>query len=119
VRILLVEDEDITREIYKSHLRPHCVHAFDNGLSGFQFFLEKKDSLDLIVSDHVMPFLNGLDLFRKVREISQSIPFLLITGSPLNGELKEFIEQGGTLVNKPIGLKKLINLVENYDSSEK
>jgi CheY-like chemotaxis protein len=119
LRILLLEDEDITREIYKCNLMPHEVHAFDNGLSGLQFFLQNENNLDLILSDHVMPILNGLDLFREVRKKSQSIPFLLITGSPLVGELQEFQEYGGTLVTKPIGLSRLCTLVNSYDSIKK
>jgi CheY-like chemotaxis protein len=116
LRILLLEDEDITRELYKRNLTPHEVHAFDNGLSGLQFFLQNKDKLDLIISDHVMPMLNGLELFREVRKLNQSIPFLLITGSALHEELQEFLECGGTLVTKPVGLSKLSELVKNYGS---
>jgi CheY-like chemotaxis protein len=119
LRILLLEDEDTTRELYKRNLTPHEVHAFDNGLSGLQFFLQNENNLDLIVSDHVMPMLNGLEVFREVRKQSQSIPFLLITGSALYEELQEFEECGGTLVTKPIGLLKFCELVNSYDPIKK
>ncbi|NLW76757.1 MAG: response regulator [Methanomicrobiales archaeon] len=115
MRILLLEDEDITREIYKRNLKPHEVHAFDNGFSGLRFFHQNENNLDLILSDHMMPMLNGLDLFWEVRKKNQSIPFLLLTGSPLFGELQEFQKYGGTLVTKPIGLSRLCNLVNSYD----
>ncbi len=119
LRILLIEDEDITREIYKSHLHPHQVHAFDNGQSALEHIMQNAESVDLVISDHFMPMLNGLDLFYEIRRINDSIPFLLITGSPMNEALNDFIKKGGTLVTKPISLKNLSDLVNSYDRQEK
>ncbi len=82
MHILLVEDDDdVRRSIIKmledNNFRITDTSRAQNALS---LLLSRKERYDLIISDIVMPEMNGIEFFKKVREFDSEIPFILITG---------------------------------------
>ncbi len=79
MKILLVEDEPKTLQLIKEGLEQHQLEvdiAYD-GLLGLT--LAQRNYYDLIISDIILPELNGLQLCKKIREQNIATPILLLT----------------------------------------
>lgn len=83
VKILCVEDEQDIRENISDILRDEGFEVFeaDNGKKGYEVFLATKP--DLIISDIMMPEVDGYGLLKKIRDSNNSrrnnIPFIFLT----------------------------------------
>lgn len=81
-KILIVDDDNTLRAALTRYLkdRGFVVHNAASGVEGFESFVEHTP--DLIVSDVVMPEMNGFDLCVKVREaeLGQLVPFIFLSG---------------------------------------
>jgi two-component system response regulator ChvI len=71
-----------------------------------------KSKFDLLITDHEMPKLNGLDLIERLRAVSESLPCILISGSPPEPEqvIKELVFPGAYLA-KPFSIRELIETI--------
>ncbi|PZO18172.1 MAG: DNA-binding response regulator [Leptolyngbya foveolarum] len=81
-KILIVDDDNTLRTALTRHLkdRGFVVHNAASGIEEFASFIE--NAPDLIVSDVVMPEMNGFELCVKVREaeLGQLVPFFFLSG---------------------------------------
>jgi CheY-like chemotaxis protein len=107
MRILLVEDEADVRHFLAralGHVAPaaEVVQAV-NGADGLARF--EREPFDLILSDHKMPRMTGVELLRAVRSVSD-IPFLIITAD--RSIERDALAAGvSDMLNKPIALSAL------------
>lgn len=94
-RILFVDDEAILREHLAQVLSDdYRVDTAGNGTEALRAVLRAKP--DLIVTDIVMPDMDGLELLRILRETpsTQGIPVLLISGQAADEQRIEGLERG-------------------------
>lgn len=79
MKILLIEDEVKTVQSIKQGLEEHQweVDVAYDGVMGFQ--LASRSAYTLIISDIILPGMNGLELCRKLREASVATPILMLT----------------------------------------
>ncbi|MBD2701159.1 response regulator transcription factor [Spirosoma sp. BT702] len=79
MKILLIEDEVKTLQSIRQGLEEHQwdVDIAYDGNMGFQ--LATRSSYALIISDIILPGLNGLELCRKLREANVATPILMLT----------------------------------------
>jgi signal transduction histidine kinase/DNA-binding response OmpR family regulator/sugar lactone lactonase YvrE len=114
-RILIIEDNPDLRAFLQSELsRAYHVDTAEDGLAGIAHAL--KDAPDLIVSDVMMPEMNGIDLCRKVRETPDicHTPIILLTARTGESHYLEGIESGeDEYFNKPVSVPKLVARIEN------
>jgi DNA-binding response OmpR family regulator len=66
MRILVVDDEAVVRELIRTVLASyeHEVLEADNGLHGLE--VAKAQPCDLVITDRVMPLLNGKDMISRL-----------------------------------------------------
>jgi DNA-binding response OmpR family regulator len=79
MKILIIEDEVKTVQSIKQGLEEHQWEvdiAYDGAIG---LHLATRSPYDLIISDVILPGLNGLDLCRKLREANISTPILMLT----------------------------------------
>jgi CheY-like chemotaxis protein len=80
-RILVIEDDDITRELMRLALlsRGHEVTVAEDGVTGFDAALFVKP--DLIITDIQMPGADGVHVVRRVRDTAtlEDVPILVTT----------------------------------------
>ena len=78
-KVLLVEDDNLTRTVLGQFLRANGyeVELAENGAQAISLF--KEDKFDLVVSDVIMPNVNGWDLSDRINSISPDTPILLMT----------------------------------------
>ena len=109
-KILVVEDDPGSAKLVTYHLR---MMGFKNttevsdGNSALEHL--KKEKADLVIADWHMPNMNGLNLFRALREeeLWQDIPFLMITVEKDYKKVQEAIQAGvRDYIVKPINVEK-------------
>ncbi len=78
-KILVVDDEEAIREVVATLLeaRGYQCTVVSNGRLALERFLG--DSHDLVISDIVMPEMDGLKLLERVREKTQDVPVIMVT----------------------------------------
>ena len=80
--VLLVDDDLMMREVVEMQLQKlgYQVLAADTPIEAIRLASEHRKEIVLLVSDVVMPGMNGRDLSRKVREICPDIRVLFMSG---------------------------------------
>lgn len=95
--ILVVEDDVNLLEGIRNvlELEDYCVYTATDGLEALDVLRKLPTPPDLIVSDIMMPHLDGIELLQKVRQVDQwvSIPFVYLTA---RGEKRD-IQRGKQL----------------------
>jgi len=114
ITILYCEDEfdlrDVTTDILSQYTKK--VYSCANGLIGLNTFKEKKDEIDLIITDINMPELGGLDMVRQIKEINDNIPIIVTTAFSNSSYLLDAINLGiDQYVLKPIDIKNLFEKI--------
>ncbi|MDZ7824375.1 MAG: response regulator [Ahrensia sp.] len=113
--ILLVEDEDSVRMggLRALRSRGYTVHEASDGMEALDILEELKGEVDLIVSDVVMPEMDGPTLLREVRKDYADIKFIFVSGYAEDAFAKSLPEgaQFGFLP-KPFSLKQLATTVK-------
>lgn len=115
VCILYVEDHKETQdkiyELLKNIFKK--VYLASNGEEGLNLFIEKKDSIDIIVSDINMPSISGLEMLEKLRKKNHKIPLIYTTAYSDSNYLLNAIglDVSGYIV-KPFEIKELIEKIE-------
>jgi len=92
-QILLVEDEQIISDVqYKILTMDPCNHKVDIANTGQEAMdLFNKNQYDCISLDYILPGkINGMDIYKHIRAINQTIPILFISG---NIEFLESIQE--------------------------
>ncbi len=79
--ILLVEDEDLLRNGVQEMLELHDFHVIGagDGLEALEWLEEAH--VDLVITDLVMPHMDGVDFVRRLREKRPSLPVIVVSGS--------------------------------------
>lgn len=82
--ILVVDDEDAVRQSLKHLLESsgyRCLSACD-GKQGLVCYVQSREKLRAIITDVMMPVMDGTELIKAVRRISTEIPILAMSGLP-------------------------------------
>lgn len=116
-RILLVEDEDAVRAFASRALasRGYEVHEAINGAEALEMMEELKGEVDLVVSDVVMPEMDGPTLLREVRKEHPDLKFVFMSGyaeEAFSKNLPEEEQGNFGFLPKPYSLKQLATTVK-------
>ncbi len=101
--ILLVEDEDIVRVLARTILEESGYVVLDagNGREGLALCEAHQGSIDLLVTDVMMPELGGRELAEGALKLRPSMKVMFMSGHTQDVLLKEGIEQGTPFLQKP------------------
>ena len=103
--ILLVEDEEMVRELAVDIFRGagHTVLDAPNGAAALAILDRHEGRVDLLVTDLVMPGMNGIELARKVCDSRPGIPVLYMSGYAEDAkERLGDLDEGRAFLQKPI-----------------
>ncbi len=111
-RIILAEDDEDLRRFLVSALEKagHSVTSFGEGASAFEEI--KQETFDLLLTDIVMPEMDGIELARRAAELDPALKIMFITGFAavaLNPDSKAPKE--AKVLSKPFHLRDLVNEV--------
>jgi CheY-like chemotaxis protein len=88
VSILLVEDDDATRYAIEQCLEREGASVVPASSARAALDLVVHAALDLVITDYSMPGDTGLWLLERIRERSNRVPVILVTGDPDLHELR-------------------------------
>ncbi len=112
-KILLAEDDDDMRRFLERALEKagYAVVSFDNGASAYDRLRE--EPFNLLLTDIVMPEMDGIELARRATEIDPDLKVMFITGFAavaLNPDSKA--PRDAKVLSKPFHLRDLVDEVD-------
>ncbi len=108
--ILLVDDEPIIIDVARDMLEilGYRVIAARNGQDAIDIYGRRKNEIDMVIQDMVMPGMNGADVFQALKRINPEVKVILASGYVLNKQIAAMIEQGcRAFMPKPFRLEDL------------
>jgi len=111
--ILLVDDEGSVREVMKMALEAwgYAVWVAEDGEEAL--LMTRKKGPRVVLSDVIMPKLDGLTLLRRLKRWNPGIAVILFTAHPSISDVVSAMKEGAAdVLTKPIDFKRLRNELE-------
>jgi two-component system cell cycle sensor histidine kinase/response regulator CckA len=123
--VLVVEDEPALRRLISVSLekRGYAVLAAADGAEAVRIIEHNAGNIDLVVSDIMMPRLNGLQLMKEAALLRPEMQFLLISGymEDITGLPEHFVQDAGYLQKPflPIELARKVRALLNQSDTRR
>jgi signal transduction histidine kinase/CheY-like chemotaxis protein len=123
-RILIVDDIKTNLDVAEGLLAPYAMQV-DCCLSGEEaVVLTQKKNYDLVLMDHMMPGMDGIETTRTIRALGgeryQKLPIVVLTANAMVGMRDMFLEKGfNDYLSKPIVIAKLDDVMARWIPVEK
>ena len=111
--VLVVDDNEDLLNTFSLILRRHGfnVDTAQDGTSAVEKF--RMHHFDLILMDIVMPRMNGVEAFNRIREISPGAKVILMTAYSEDELIKIAVDEGAhRVVHKPLRIDQIIKLIK-------
>ena len=115
ISVLYVEDENSTRDEIHQLLQGRFREVFvaQNGAEGLELF--RKNGPDLVVTDILMPVMDGLKMVKEMRTCNKDVPIIVMTAYGETSYMMDAIDANvDQFVTKPIELKKFFTALEKF-----
>jgi DNA-binding NtrC family response regulator len=82
--VLVVDDDDLVRWLMTRILEDECyrVIAAENGSIAWEVLKRGVPTVDAVVSDVVIPIMNGVELSQRIAELPNAPPLILVSAYP-------------------------------------
>ena len=107
--ILIAEDDYDVCQLFKHVLlqKGYHVTTVSNGQEALAVM--EKEPFDLLISDIMMPVMDGYELVRQMREVNEEIPVLMITAKDAFDDMqKGFLSGTDDYMVKPINVEEML-----------
>lgn len=104
MRILMVEDNESVTEMMAMFFEKENFQAsfYQDGLEGYQAFESNPHEWDIVILDINLPSMDGIQICRKIRQLSQSVPVVMLTAQDSESDQVIGLEMGADdYVTKP------------------
>lgn len=111
-RILIVDDEQSVLESLNQLLSDkYDIFVAFNGNAALDMIKPKE--IELVITDLVMPQMDGIQLLEKIKEANQNLPVLIVTGQATVKKAVEALKKGACdFIEKPLQPEKLLISLE-------
>lgn len=118
-KILFVDDDENILLVLKYMLKNYNFNLDICNDSNEALQLALKEDFDLIITDYMMPNLNGIELIKIIKKSKNNPLFVLISGA-LTDEIVEEARIVGidNIMQKPFDIAKIITLLGYIDSEQ-
>lgn len=116
-QVIIVEDDAIIRQTLEraiARLCPQCtLRTAESGQKALELLAEQ--SADLIISDHSMPAMTGLELFVITKDTHPEAKRYLVTAYPISELNRDEVEAAALdgFLGKPFQITDLKNLIDS------
>ena len=118
-KILVVDDNAMNRSVFRNLVKQTRVQVtdVDSGMAALREVEEKH--YDLIFLDHMMPEMDGVETFRRMKEMEKNqckdTPIIMLTANAVVGAKEEYLREGfHDFLSKPIEPEKLEKMIQKY-----
>lgn len=112
--ILLVEDDPDVLKVLRAmlkHLNYRVITAV-HGQAALEIYRTRKDEIALVLTDMVMPELDGLALLQAIKITDPEVKAIVLTGYPLTQQAKSLVSMGKIdWLEKPVKPKQLAEIM--------
>ena len=118
MRLLLVEDNDLNREIAQTLLEDEgaVVTSAVNGREAVEAVMAHPDAYDLVLMDVMMPVMDGYEATRTLRQQGMTLPIIAMTANAFAEDVQRSAEAGmNDHIAKPLDLGKLLRTLARYN----
>lgn len=115
MKVLIADDEPMLREILRElvAMRGHDVILASDGKEALELF--KKETPDLVISDIIMPQMDGLKFLSEIRQLDQDTLVVMTTGLGKEEFTLEALRlRANDFIKKPIEPSILFPLIDKY-----
>lgn len=118
-KVLLVDDNDTNREVFKLLLHPSGMHITEasSGMQAIDILTHNAD-YNMIFLDHMMPEMDGIETLNAIRSkklVSEKTPIIALTANATGDAKAMYLATGFTdYVPKPVQVEQLENMIFKY-----
>lgn len=119
LNILIADDEEGLRFSLASilEIEGYSVQTAGDGLEALE--LVKNNAFDIAFFDIRMPGMNGVEAFKKIKEISPETIVVMMTAYAMNDLIKEAIKEGAfACISKPFEIEDVLSTVKEINSKK-
>ena len=115
VGILLVDDDDDVRSAVRDMLEfaDYRVFSVESGQKAISFFRDNHDLIDLLVSDVVMPMMNGREMYEHLNRLRPGLPVVFISGNPSDILKQLQWTENVKFLGKPLKQETLVKTIQD------
>lgn len=108
-RVLVVEDDRELRHLFARVLNRSGYEALEAGNGAQALELLENEYIDLIISDIMMPVMDGYELVRSLREANMNMPVLMITAKDAFADMQQgFLSGTDDYMVKPVNVNEMV-----------
>ena len=112
--ILIVDDEESLRTLGEQILKRsgYTVLTASNGEDALALYVQKKDQIDLVLLDLIMPGIDGRRCLEEILQINPAAKVAIASGYSINSpSRKAALDRAKGFINKPFGVKEMLKIV--------
>jgi signal transduction histidine kinase/ActR/RegA family two-component response regulator len=113
--ILVIDDEEITRNVARDilHELGYDVLLASGGKEGIKIYADKKDVIDLVILDMIMPEMGGKETFKKLKEINPDVKILISSGYGQDSLPEQVMDDGEAgFIQKPYNINEIAAIIK-------
>jgi two-component system nitrogen regulation response regulator NtrX len=113
-KVLIVDDQPGMTETLADILEDEGCEVIlaTNGIQAIQRIAEHR--VDMVLMDVIMPGMNGVETFRKLKQMRPHTPVVMMTGYQVEHLIKDAVREGSVAVlQKPVDPGLLVGIVIN------
>ena len=123
-KILVVDDNEINLSVARSLLKKTQMQITDCKSGAECLSLMKKEHYDVILLDHMMPEMDGIETLKRSKEMEDNLcsetPVIALTANAMSGVREMYLNEGfDDYLSKPIEGKALETMLMKYLSKDK
>jgi PAS domain S-box-containing protein len=114
--ILLVDDEERILNLCVSLLSPcgYTVLSSNNGVEALSIYQTRREEIDLVILDMIMPEMDGYKCFQKLKEINPNIDVIMSSGYSVSRSSLNLDSKGvRAFIDKPYQLEEMLKTIRN------
>jgi CheY-like chemotaxis protein len=114
--VLVVEDQEAVRELTKTVLETSGYHVLEatNGVEALAVVERHPDEIHLLLTDVILPGMNGMDLSRRLRALRPKLKVLFTSGYPADVIARRgVVERDVAYIAKPVSPDSLVAKVRD------
>ena len=116
-RILIVEDNALAREMYRSALKPLGAELLETQRGLLAADIARREQPSLVILDLVLPDISGQEVLKLIKSAPETarIPVLAVTNSATAGDEASLKALGfAGLITKPVNIKAFCDAVAKF-----
>ena len=114
--VLLVDDEEKIRSVCRDNLKllGYSVITAESGKRALEIYQDKRDRIDVVVLDMIMPEMNGKETYRRLKQIDPECRVLIATGYTLEEDKIDVPRDAkDAFIQKPFKIEALSMMIQD------